>query len=200
MNEADYNAKKMELDGLTISIESLISRFNKDTVSLLDLGTFRDELKEIFNAFIAFERKYLELRGKMDRNLETDILRLNDLMAMHQRAKKRVVDNEVEVKAKLQELQNASIHATTKDEDKIKKDKIQLKLKHAVEKFKTLKKCMDDLGDVKDMSEHRVRECLVDSKEWKKELRSFRECKESIDLELLGVDIDDEKKTEFEDS
>ena len=40
MDNAEYNAKYMELDGLKVNIQSLIARFNKDTVSLLDLGTF----------------------------------------------------------------------------------------------------------------------------------------------------------------
>ena len=74
MNNADYKAKVMELDDCMVNIESLIARFNKNTVSLLDLATYRQELKDIFDVFSLFERKYLELRGKLDRNLDNDII------------------------------------------------------------------------------------------------------------------------------
>ena len=199
MNNADYKAKVMELDDYTVNIESLIARFNKNTVSLLDLATYRQELKDIFDVFSLFERKYLELRGKLDRNSDNDIIRLNQLKELHERTKKRIVDNEVAVKKKLVELQNGNIHATAGDTDRIAKSKVQLKLKHATDKFKNLKTTIDNLGKVEDMSEHKVRECLVESKEWKKDLRTLREVKESIDLELLGVDIEEERKTEFDD-
>ena len=138
MNNADYKAKVMELDDYTVNIESLIARFNKNTVSLLDLATYRQELKDIFDVFSLFERKYLELRGKLDRNSDNDIIRLNQLKELHERTKKRIVDNEVAVKKKLVELQNGNIHATAGDTDRIAKSKVQLKLKHAMDKFKNL--------------------------------------------------------------
>ena len=200
MNDTDYNKKYMELDACTVNIQSLIARFNKDTVSLLDLGTFRQDLNGIFDSFTGFERKYLDLRAKLDRNKEQDVVRLNNLKELHERMKKKVIDNEVQVKSKLQELQVDTTHAATKDADKIAKDKITLKVKHAVNKYKTLKTTIDDLGEVKNMSEHKVRESLVESKEWKKDLRMFQDNKENIDIELLSVEIDDETKTEFNDT
>ena len=198
MNERDYDAKYMALDGMTVSIETLIAMFNQDTVSLIDLGDYREELQRIFQSFLDFEKKYLKLRGQLDRNNETDVLRLTDLKALHERMKKRVVDNQVEVKKKLEELQAANSSGTARETDKVAVDKVKLKVKHVTDKFKDLKKQIDDLGEVDAMSEHKVRECLVDTKEWKKDLRAYRDSKESIDLELISVEIDAELKTDFE--
>ena len=210
MEEADYQAKYMEMDNDTVNIESLLARFNKDTVSLLDIGTFRDDLNGIFDAFTKFEKKYLDIRSKMDRNKEADILRLTTLKELHERIKKKVIENEVQVKKALQDLQMASGSAApsaglvasggivAKDSDKIMKDKVSLKIKHAVRKFKALKSTVEDLGSVEDMSENKVRESITESKEWKKELRACQENKDSIDLELISVDIEESVKTEFD--
>ena len=72
-----------------------------------------------------------------------------------------------------------------------------MKIKHAFKKFKDLSKVVNDLGEVSEMSEHVVRECLMDSKEWKKDLKSYRDLKETIDLELLSVDIAESVVTDF---
>ena len=79
MNDQDYNAKYMAIDDQTVNIESLIAYYNENTVTLLDLGTYREELQNIFASFTTFERLYLELRGMLNRDDETDVLGLTTL-------------------------------------------------------------------------------------------------------------------------
>ena len=200
MNDAEYNRAYMKIDDCVVNIETLISMFNKDTVTLLDLGTYREEIQTIFQSFTKLETKYLDLRGKLNRDNEIDILRLTTLKELHERMKKRVRDNQVEVKLKIEELQNANPHNATKDADRVSKDKIELKVKHAVDKFKDLKKSVADHGKVEDMSEQKIRECIQETKEWKKDMRTYRDTKENIDLELVSVEIDAELKADLENN
>ena len=100
----------------------------------------------------------------------------------------------------LRELQNADTMSRSKDSDKIGQEKVSLRIKHVVKKFKDLAKSANDLGDVNSMSEHTIREYLTETKEWKKDLKSYRDLKESIDLEVLSFEIDAAVVTEFNEA
>ena len=88
----------------------------------------------------------------------------------------------------------------SKDCDKIGQEKVSLKIEHSVKKFKDLAKSATDLGDVTSMSEHTIREQLTETKEWKKDLKLYRDLKESIDLEVLSFEIDAAVVTEFSEA
>ena len=47
------------------------------------------------------------------------------------------------------------------------------------------------------MSERTIRENLLEAKDWKKDLKTYRDLKENIDLELLSSDIDEDVQTSF---
>ena len=79
MDEGEFQRKFNDLDNYTVNIKSLIARFNEETVTLLDLGTYRQELKDIFDVFSNFEKKYLDLRGKLIGEGETEVLRRTEL-------------------------------------------------------------------------------------------------------------------------
>ena len=66
--------------------------------------------------------------------------------------------------------------------------------------FKDLTKVPNDLGEVKDMTEHTIRDCLVETKDWKKDLKSYRDLKEAIDLDVLSTDIDDAATTKLDEA
>ena len=50
------------------------------------------------------------------------------------------------------------------------------------------------------MSEQKIRECIQETKEWKKDMRTYRDTKENIDLELVSVEIDAELKADLENT
>ena len=197
MEDDEFFASLTSLEDHTVEIDSLIARFNKDTVDLLDLNSYKDELQKIFNRFSEFEKAYIAAKGKLDRRKPSDVPKLEQIKQLHEKFQKRVVSNEVEVKKKLRELQNADTLSRSDTSESLSRDKANMKIKHAVKKFKDLSKVVNDLGEVSEMSEHVVRECLMDSKEWKKDLKSYRDLKETIDLELLSVDIAESVVTDF---
>ena len=50
------------------------------------------------------------------------------------------------------------------------------------------------------MSEQKIRECIQETKEWKKDMNNYRDAKENIDLELVSVEIDAELKADLENT
>ena len=197
MDEDAFFEELIKLENVTEDIDTLISRFNKDTVSLLDIGSFRDELKIIFDKFTDFQKAYQTVKGKLDRRKPADVPKLTQIKELFDKYQKRVVDNEVLVKKKLQDLQSADTSSKTKDTDNLEQDKLKLKLTHAEKKFKDFSKLIEDLEPVEDMSERTIRENLLEAKDWKKDLKTYRDLKENIDLELLSIDIDEAVQTSF---
>ena len=203
MDNEEFYRQSTALENLSFAVDSHITRFNKDTVDLLDLATYEDKLQKIYAKFEDFEKAYLEVKNKLDRRIEGNLPKLEEIKKLHQDTQKRVVDNEVAVKRKLRELQAADtttpvpVLTPTASIDGRAKEKIELKIKHATKKFEDLTKVISDLGEVDSMSEHVVREKLVDSKDWKKDLKTYRDLKEAIDLEAISIDIDAAVQTEL---
>ena len=50
------------------------------------------------------------------------------------------------------------------------------------------------------MTELTIRDYLVETKDWKKDLKAFRDLKEAIDLDVLSTDIDDAATTELDEA
>ena len=200
MDDDQFYTYTMELDDHIVAINAAIARFNKDTVDLLDLGSYEDKLQKIYDRFDAFEKAYLLVKNKLDRRVADDAPKIQEIKVLYEGIQKRVIDNEVAVKKKLRELQSSeptarSISSRTSSTDGHTKDKVELKIKHAIKKYKDLTKIVDDLGEVKNMSEHVIRESMVESKDWKKDLKTYRDMKEALDLEVLSTDVDEASQT-----
>ena len=198
MDEDTFYAHSIELEDHTLQIKSLIGRFNKDTVDLMDLGSFRDELQKIFNRFNDFEKAYITLKNKLDRRKPSDVPKLEQIKQLYEKYQKLVIDNEVAVKKQLRELQTADTMSHSEASEKLAIEKIEMKIKHAVKKYKDLTKIANDIGEVDVMSEHSIRETLVESKDWKKDLKAYRDSKEALDLEKLSIEINPDVEAQLE--
>ena len=56
MDDDQFYTYTMELDDHIVAVNASIARFNKDTVDLLDLGSYEDKLQKIYDKFDAFEK------------------------------------------------------------------------------------------------------------------------------------------------
>ena len=101
----EFDMECMLLEEHVLNIEKLIALFNRDTVLVQDLSTYRMELENIFESFSTFERKFLDIRRSLDRKDQNDLNKLAELAKMHLEVRNKVVKNEVEVKRRLSELQ-----------------------------------------------------------------------------------------------
>ena len=57
-----------------------------------------------------------------------------------------------------------------------------------------LKNDVAKITDISSMSDHEVRESVVTTKEWKKELKSLQDLKEKLDVDMVSIIVDDEVK------
>ena len=152
--------------------------FNRDTVTIYDLDTYKIELESIFESFTRYQKKYLDLRRYLKIN-KSDDDKLQKLNQLYEDMLNKVVNNEVAVKKRLLELKEISSHDKNIKSDKMK-SKIELKVDHAVSKFRDL---------VLKLKAHNPKAYLSDmSDELKYELRLYRSIKYAIDLEINSVD------------
>ena len=128
MDDDQFYAYTMELDDHIVAVNASIARFNKDTVDLLDLGSYEDKLQKIYDRFDVFEKAYLLVKNKLDRRKPDDAPKIQEIKVLYEGIQKRVIDNEVAVKKKLRELQSSdttvrSISSRTSSTDGHMKDK-----------------------------------------------------------------------------
>ena len=71
--------------------------FNRDTVTIYDLDTYRIELENIFESFTRYQKKYLDLRRYLKIN-KSDDDKLQKLNQLYEDMLNKVVNNEVAVK------------------------------------------------------------------------------------------------------
>jgi len=104
----------------------------------------------------------------------------------------KVVDNEKNVKLQMVKLITDNDDARKKKADDDELKKLSLKVKNATRKFKDLYDDVSKLSAVTDMTEHEIRESVIASKDWKRDLKSYLDLKEKLDIEFISVSLDEE--------
>ena len=189
-----------DIKNRAVSVEMLIDRFNADTVTVLDKDDYKEELKRIFDALIIIQEKMVTIRGTLNCDVEAQKKKYDDVTTFFNDIKKRVIENETAVKKQLVKLLNESESSRSDRVAEADVKKLTLKLKNAVSKFKSLKKEVEDLPEVISMTDNEVRQSVVSSKEWKRDLKSFESLKETLDVDMITTMVDDDIKAEFENT
>ena len=178
MDSKNISSKVKGLENFAAGIDMLIERFNPETVTVLDKDDYKAELSSIFSKLTEMQGKVNTLTESLDESKEEHRNAIGKVTALFNNAKTKVVSNEKQVKLQMVKLVNeseASRNSRVAD-DELKK--LTLRVKNAEKKFKDLEKEVSELTDVSSMSENEIRESLVTSKEWKKDLKSFQDLKE----------------------
>ena len=192
------NARFKEVKKQASNIDILIERFNADTVNILDKDDYKTELKTIFNYLLKMQDKVSNLQDSLDENVEDQMKINDDVNALFDETKKKVVKNETDVKVQMLKLINDSVSTSVKNTAEVEQKKLTLKIKNATTRFKSLKEEVSNLSDVSDMCDNDIRESLAASKEWKKDLKAFQLLKENLDIEMVTVTIEEDFNTEFQ--
>ena len=81
-----------------------------------------------------------------------------------------------------------------------KKIKIELRMKNVTKKSRDLTHKIRDIldKDCQDMTDQEVRESLLNSKDWEKQIDDLTTSKEAIELDSVGVNINEDIKNTFE--
>ena len=195
--EMDINSKFKELKKLASNIDILIKRYNDSTVNILDKDDYKSELKAIFDKLLKMQEKAASIKDILDDG-DAEKKLSDDINTLFNATKNKVVSNETAVKKQMLKLINEAESTSTARSADIEVKKLALKVKNALVRFKQLKNEVEELSDVKNMSDHEIRSSLLASKEWRKELKLFLVLKESLDVDMVSVDIDEEVRTEFQ--
>ena len=85
-------------------------------------------------------------------------------------------------------------HATEKT------TKIELRMKNVTKKSNELTHKIRDIldKDCQDMTDQEIRENLLNSKDWEKQIDDLTTSKEAIELDSVGVSVNEDIKTNFE--
>ena len=192
--------KVAEIQNNAEDVEILMDRFNPDTVTILDKDDYKTELNNIFTQLREFQIKVNTFKGALDLNSESHNVALARVTTVLKDLKAKVIANEAGVKKQMVKLVNESDSARSNRSAEVELEKLKLKVSNAKLKFDNLKGEVEKLSEVDDMSEQEVRESVVSSREWKKDLKSFQDLKEKLDVEMVSVKIDEEVQTAYNDA
>ena len=176
----------------------LIERFNPDTVTILEKDDYKSELNTIFNELKAFQGKVNAFIGSLDDKKESHVNAFSQVTTLFKNLKQKVLSNETGVKQQMVKLVSESEVARSTREADIDLEKLKLKVSNAKTKFDNLKNEVSKFKDVTNMSENEIRESVVTSKEWKKDMKQFQELKEKLDVDMVSLTLDDETKTSYD--
>ena len=112
--------------------------------------------------------------------------------------KLKVVQNSTAVKKKMTELVTASESSVLSRTAETDHQKLVLKVTNATTKFKGLKEEINKLAEVDTMADNEIRETLIASKDWKKELKVLENLKEILDVDMITTHVEEDLNTQFQ--
>ena len=204
MEEQAYNLRLASVKKEVVKIHLRIDEFTPDAVNIIDKDTFKNDLDEIRKEFRLTRDKIYELITDLDPNADED--RITHLKFVDKDMADKFKANDIAVKDKMVQLITAAevdtATATKQKEDKsaeIKKQRLVVRMNHHLKKTKALKETIEALTDCKDMSEQEIRKNLLESKNWEKKVDDLTSVKETIDEDIVSLDVDGSLKAEVED-
>ena len=200
MDEQAVNRKIMQIKGLAEGVLMLIERFNPETVTILDKDYYRTELSSIFDKLTEFQTQVNTLKESLDDTKEYHKAASTNVTTLYTNLKAKVIANETEVKRQMVKLVTESDSSRSDRSVEIEQEKLKLKVSNAKIKFDSLKKEVAKITDISSMSDHEVRESVVTTKEWKKELKSLQDLKEKLDVDMVSIIVDDEVKNSYNEA
>ena len=193
----DENAFKQRLKPLSVAkrkVESSIKKFEAKDVTVADLPTYRDNLKDIRDKSDSFEELLFELLEDLDSENLVDSERLKTLTTWQEQVTEAVVKNETEVKNKVVSLQDSKpLSEAEKKAKENKQQKLGIDLESFKTKCETLYASISLIKDSKDLSDQDVKQYLLDCKTWESKIESIEALKVAIDKESIEIDVDQSK-------
>ena len=197
MDERTLKTKVAEIENNAEDVEILMDRFNPDTITILEKDDYKTELDKIFTQLREFQGKVNTFKGTLDLNSDSHNVASARVTTVLKDLKAKVLANEAGVKKQMVKLVNESDSARSERSAEVELEKLKLKVSNAKIKFDNLKGEVENLSEVDDMSEQQVRESVVSSREWKKDLKIFQDLKEKLDVEMVSIKIDEEDQTAY---
>ena len=122
----------------------------------------------------------------------------NEVTTMFDEAKQKVITNATSVKRQIVKLISDAESSSVSSSSEVDRKKLVLKVTNATARFRSLKDELENLDEVSAMSDNQIRESLLASKEWKKDLKTFESLKETLDVDMIPITIEEDLKNNFQ--
>ena len=198
MSLDNINAKVKEYKKLRAALLLMIDCYNKDTVTILDRDDYKDELKNIQESLTKLQGKLVDIQDLLDKDDDEQKSIYNEVTTMFDEAKQKVITNATSVKRQIVKLISDAESSSVSSSSEADRKKLVLKVTNATARFKSLKDELENLDEVSAMSDNQIRESLLASKEWKKDLKTFESLKETLDVDMITITIEEDLKNNFQ--
>ena len=195
MAPSAFDSNFRELSNKAAVIDTLILRFNKETVCLLDAENYKEDLKTIFDKLLEMQTLNQTILSTLRQNVDEEKQQYARVDKLFTATQAKVIKNETEVKKKMFELKEQASSAAASVVSGKEVKKLTTKANQAIARFSSFKEEISKIPPIEDLTEAEIKEQVVETKEWKKKLETYAGQKESLDVEAEVVDIDEGVKT-----
>ena len=195
-----FTTKFKEIKKLAGNLDLLIECYNADTVTLLDRNDYKAELQKIYDTLIKLQDKVSDFQESLNVENADQRKLYEDTSTLFTNAKQNVVRNATAVKKQIVKLIEESESSRAGSTAEADRKKLTLKVKNATAKFISLKDDVVKLAEVNDMGDNDIRESLNASKEWKKDLKTFANLKETLDIDMVTTTLEADVDTAFQEA
>ena len=222
-----YEARLKELKKAFAKVDHRIDVFGPEDVTLLDKDTYKDYLEETRKLLDEAQDAAFDLCSELDLTSVVDGGRIQEINQLESKAmrdcknyardmKNKMVELIASVPGidngtnsapnnKVQRLQFINNWMQREDEKEArlateKKTKIELRMKTVAKKSKDLTHKIREIldKDCQDMTDQERRENLLNSKDWERQIDDLTTRKEAIEVDSVGVDVNEGTKNTFE--
>ena len=193
-------------------VERSIDAYTADDANLEDKDVYHSYINESRLLLIACEEKIDSLILNLDPEDPDDVKKIKQLEGVDKGIKAKFKKNSKEVKDRFAQLKAefessrplSAAEKLTFDQEKKKvvekKKKAELKMGSLLSKSQDLSRKMLELADVNTMTEKEIRENMLKTRDWEKEIDDLKTKKLELDMDLVGVeDVDQESVDLFKD-
>ena len=221
MDEGDYKTKLTVLNKEVRKVKRLIDEYTPAAASIGDANLYHTFLGDIRKAHMKCQDNLDGLLDELEVGNPSDVIRINELKSISTELSNAFKKNDKDVKDKFVQLvaeyetnrpmsvaeksnlealeqKEARIRDKEKREAEVRKEKMELKMKSAINKFKELNSTVSKIKATREMSEQEIREYLLESKKWEKKIEDFTGVKETIDQDSVGMSFDIDLKQEVD--
>ena len=196
MDEANFKEKVDALKKGYRRVQSKISSYTSEDVSVADKDEYKEHLKAIRIKYEEFVEKVNTVMDELDE--DNEVLRVDVLKEIINNATLALKKNEKEVKEKIVELL-----ADYEDKRPLSKSELRtaeqnvLKMKKRIgfikEKSVDVKKKILMVKDAAEMTDNEVREWIIESRDWEKYVKEIVSNKEKAEEDSVGLDIEEKE-------
>ena len=221
MDENEYKERLKAVKRAFATVDRRIRFLDPNKTTLEDRDTYKGYIEETRKLLNTAQDVAFDLCSELDINSATDSQRIEEINRLESKTEEDCTENAHNVKKKVLELiastPNSTIGATNtvgqyvqnnpqkedEKEAKLTADKVvkvELRMKHTTEEAEDLKSKIGDVleMDCNDLTDQEVRENLLNSKDWEKEVGELTKNRKAIELESVGISVNQDIKEKFE--